>query len=73
MRSRSRLRDAAEYALAAIALNSLAYTPLAVSRCLARCYTWLLDLALPRLRRVALANLSMALPVLSGLAGAEQA
>ena len=65
MRPRSRLRDAAEYALALLALGSLAYTPLGVSRRLARCHTWLLDLALPRLRRVAMANLSMALPALS--------
>lgn len=65
MRHRPRLRNAAEYALALLALNSLAYSPLAVSRWLARCYTRLLDLALPRLRRVAMANLAMALPGLS--------
>ena len=65
MRHRSRLRDAAEYALAVFVLTSLAYTPLAISRGLARCYTHLLDLALPRLRRVALANLAMVLPGLS--------
>jgi len=64
MGPRSRLRDALEYALAVLALNSLAYTPLAVSRFLARGYVGLLDLALPRLRRVALANLAMALPAL---------
>jgi KDO2-lipid IV(A) lauroyltransferase len=65
MRHRSRLRDAAEYALASFALSSLAYTPLAVSHWLGRCYAHLLDMALPRLRRVALANLAMALPALS--------
>jgi len=65
MRHRSRLRDVAEYALALLALNSLAYSPLPVSRWWARCYARLLDLALPRLRRVALANLAMALPALS--------
>jgi KDO2-lipid IV(A) lauroyltransferase len=65
MRSRSRLRDAAEYALAVFALDSLAYTPLAVSRWLARRCACLLDVALPRLRRVALANLAMTLPALS--------
>jgi len=64
MRHRSRLRDAAEYALAVFALDSLAYTPLGVSHWLARCYARLLDRALPRLRRVALANLAMALPAL---------
>ena len=64
MRHRSRLRDAAEYALARFALGSLTYSPVVVSRWLARCYASLLDLALPRLRRVALANLAMALPAL---------
>jgi KDO2-lipid IV(A) lauroyltransferase len=64
MRPRSRLRDALEYALARLALSSLEYTPLAVSSFLARGYLRLLDLALPRLRRVALANLAMALPAL---------
>src|SRR5579864_721697 len=65
MRSRSRLRDAAEYVLALLALNSLAFTPAPTAYWVARCYTRLLDLALPRLRRVALANLTMALPNLS--------
>jgi KDO2-lipid IV(A) lauroyltransferase len=64
MRPRSRLRDAAEYALALVALKSLAGTPLPVSNLLARVYVRLLDLALPRLRRVALGNLAMALPAL---------
>jgi Kdo2-lipid IVA lauroyltransferase/acyltransferase len=40
----------------------LAYTPLPVANWLARRYAGLLDLALPRLRRVALSNLAMALP-----------
>ena len=62
MRQRSGLRDRIEYGLAALALNSLAYTPLPVANGLARGYARLLDLALPRLRRVALANLAMALP-----------
>ena len=65
MRQRSRLRDAAEYALAVFALGSLAYTPLPLSRWLAGVYAGLLDLALPRLRRVALSNLAMALPALT--------
>jgi KDO2-lipid IV(A) lauroyltransferase len=63
MRQRSSLRDAAEYGLASLALNSLAYTPLPVSRFLARAYLHALDLALPRLRRVAMRNLDMALPL----------
>ena len=61
MRPRSRLRDALEYALAVLALNSLAFAPLTVSNFLARAYVRALDLALPRLRRVAMANLAMAL------------
>ena len=56
MRQRSALRDALEYGLAALVLNSLAYSPLPVANQLARGYAYLLDLALPRLRRVALTN-----------------
>jgi KDO2-lipid IV(A) lauroyltransferase len=62
MRQRSGLRDAFEYGLAVLVLNSLAYSPLPVANLLAHRYAHLLDLALPRLRRVALANLAMALP-----------
>jgi Kdo2-lipid IVA lauroyltransferase/acyltransferase len=62
MRQRSALRDALEYGLAALVLNSLAYSPLPVANKLARGYAHLLNLALPRLRRVALVNLAMALP-----------
>ncbi len=62
MRQRSALRDAVEYGLASLALNSLAYTPLPVSNFLARGYVRALDRALPRLRRVAMENLAMALP-----------
>jgi Kdo2-lipid IVA lauroyltransferase/acyltransferase len=64
MRQRSGPRDAIEYGLAAGVLGSLAYTPLWLSSLLARGYVRLLDLALPRLRRVAMANLSMALPAM---------
>jgi len=62
MRQRSGLRNGLEYGLAVLVLNSLAYSPLAVANLLARGYTHLLDLALPRLRRVALVNLAMAWP-----------
>jgi|SRR5215471_16952733 len=62
MRQRSALRDVVEYGLAWLALHSLANTPLPVSNLLARAYARVLDLALPRLRRVALENLAMALP-----------
>jgi len=62
MRQRSALRDAVEYGLAWVALNSLAFTPLPISNFLARGYVRTLDRALPRLRRVAMENLAMALP-----------
>jgi KDO2-lipid IV(A) lauroyltransferase len=62
MRHRSPLRDTFEYGLAGLALSSLAYTPLPVSNFLSRAYVRLLDLALPRLRRIAMENLDMALP-----------
>jgi Kdo2-lipid IVA lauroyltransferase/acyltransferase len=62
MRQRSALRDRLEYGLAVLVLNSLAYAPLPLANLLAQGYALLLDLALPRLRRVALANLAMALP-----------
>ena len=66
MRQRSGLRNSIEYGFAVLALSSLAYSPLPVANRLARVYTRLLDLALPRLRRVALANLAMALPDADG-------
>jgi KDO2-lipid IV(A) lauroyltransferase len=62
MRQRSALRDWLEYGLAVLVLNSLALSPVPVANLLARFYVRLLDLALPRLRRVALANLAMTLP-----------
>jgi KDO2-lipid IV(A) lauroyltransferase len=62
MRQRSALRDAIEYGLAWVALNSLAYTPLPVSNFLAQSYARVFDRVLPRLRRVAMENLAMALP-----------
>jgi len=66
MRSRSALRNNLEYWMALAVVGSLAWTPLAVAHWLARRYAALLDLALPRLRRVALANLAMAMPELDG-------
>jgi KDO2-lipid IV(A) lauroyltransferase len=64
MRRRSALRDTFEYAMALAVVGSLAWTPLPIANWLARRYASLLDLALPRLRRVALSNLAMALPEL---------
>jgi KDO2-lipid IV(A) lauroyltransferase len=62
MRRRSAVRDTLEYWMALAVVQSLAWTPLAAANWLARRYAALLDMALPRLRRVALSNLAMALP-----------
>jgi len=64
MRPRSALRNRLEYLLALGVVGSLAWTPLPVAHRLARIWCALLDRALPRLRRVALRNLSVALPEL---------
>ena len=62
MRTRSTARNVAEYCAAIVALKSLEWSPLPVAHALARAYARLLDLAIPRLRRVARQNLAMALP-----------
>jgi len=59
------LRNWIEYAVARVVLGSLAWTPRSVAEALARFYVWLLDLAVPRLRHVAMRNLALALPELS--------
>ena len=64
MRRRSAVRDTLEYWMALAVAGSLAWMPLPAANWLARRYTGLLDLALPRLRRSALSNLAMALPEL---------
>src|SRR5262252_3925604 len=64
MRSRSALRNLLEYGVARGIVWSLALAPLSVANRLARGYARVLDLAIPRLRRVALRNLSFALPQL---------
>jgi KDO2-lipid IV(A) lauroyltransferase len=62
MRQRSLLRNVLEYGVAIVALKSLQWAPRKLAFALARLYTSLLDLAIPRLRRVARRNLAMALP-----------
>jgi KDO2-lipid IV(A) lauroyltransferase len=62
MRTRSTVRNLAEYCAAVVALKSLEWSPLPVAHALAHGYARLLDLAIPRLRRVARQNLAMALP-----------
>ncbi len=65
MRQRSAVRDILEYTLALSVIASLEWTPLPVANRLARGYARLLDRALPRLRRVAMSNLAMAMSELS--------
>jgi KDO2-lipid IV(A) lauroyltransferase len=66
MRTRSAVRNGAEYAAAVVVLKSLEWAPVAVADALARIYVKLLDGALPRLRRVADRNLSMTMPEFDG-------
>jgi len=54
-----------EYLLALIVVHSLAIAPDPLAEPLARVYTRLLDLAIPRLRRVGMRNLEIALPGLN--------
>jgi len=65
VRKRSAVRNIVEYVLALAALKSLEWTPLPLARRLAGGYARLLDLALPRLRRAAVRNLSLAMPELN--------
>lgn len=62
MRHRSSIRNIAEYSIARVLLASLASLPRPAAERLARSYAWLLDKAVPKLRRVALRNLEMAMP-----------
>jgi KDO2-lipid IV(A) lauroyltransferase len=62
MRKRSAIRNAVEFALAAVALKTLEWAPRTTADRLGALYGRLLDRALPRLRQVADRNLSLALP-----------
>jgi KDO2-lipid IV(A) lauroyltransferase len=62
LKHRSALRNAIEYGAALVVLKSLEWTPAPAARRLGQLYAKALDRALPRLRRVALQNLAMALP-----------
>lgn len=62
MRRRSGIRNGIEFVIALAVLKSLQWAPLPVAHRLARAYARLLDIAIPRLRRVARRNLSLALP-----------
>jgi KDO2-lipid IV(A) lauroyltransferase len=65
LKRRSALRNLLEYWLALGVTKSLEWTPRRLGWLLARACGRLLDLAVPRLRRVAMRNLTMALPELS--------
>ncbi|MFL6416137.1 MAG: lysophospholipid acyltransferase family protein [Bryobacteraceae bacterium] len=60
-----RLQTWAEYAIARALTGALEYLPLSVAKALSSGSTRLLDLAVPKLRKVALTNLSFAFPQLS--------
>ncbi|MGA2118680.1 MAG: lysophospholipid acyltransferase family protein [Bryobacteraceae bacterium] len=64
MRRRGALRNWTEYAVVLIAVFSLEWAPLGLAHALGRVYARLLDLAIPRLRRVARRNLEAAYPEL---------
>jgi KDO2-lipid IV(A) lauroyltransferase len=62
MRQRPAVRNAVEYCLALAVVKSLEWAPLRIAEWLARRYAGALDLAMPRLRRVAERNLAFAMP-----------
>ncbi|HUA59109.1 MAG TPA: lysophospholipid acyltransferase family protein [Verrucomicrobiae bacterium] len=64
MSRRSALRNRTEYAAVWMAVKSLELAPLPLANLLSRSYIWLLRVAIPRLRRVAMRNLALALPEL---------
>jgi len=65
LRGRSSIRNNLEYAATRFVLATLAFPPRPCAEILARGYARLLDIAIPRLRRIARRNLSMALRHLS--------
>jgi KDO2-lipid IV(A) lauroyltransferase len=62
MANRSFVRNAVEFAAAMAVLKPLEWAPLPAARALSGAYARLLDLGIPRLRRVAMRNLEMAMP-----------
>lgn len=61
MRRRSALRNAVEYIAAQAVLQTLQWAPLPVANQLGAVYARLLDLGMPRLRRIAMRNLRLAM------------
>lgn len=64
-RPRSALRNQIEYLTAAGLVATLRFTPRPLADLLARGYAMLLDKTVPRLRRIAMRNLEMAMPEVS--------
>lgn len=62
-RSRSALRNWTEYVAFAGVMATLRYSPSAMAESFARFYVGLLDIAVPRYRRIAMRNLELAMPV----------
>jgi KDO2-lipid IV(A) lauroyltransferase len=62
LRPRSSIRNGLEYSIARLLLASLMHAPRGVAERLARGYAFLLDKTVPRLRRVAMRNLEIAMP-----------
>ena len=56
------MRNRLEYLVARMAVATLEWPPRWMADSLARFYTWILDITLPRLRQIARRNLDMALP-----------
>jgi KDO2-lipid IV(A) lauroyltransferase len=71
LHKKSGARASFEYWLALVVVGSLRIGPRRMSFALARIYSALLDRAIPRLRRVGLRNLAMALPDLDAAARAR--
>ncbi|HEV2200858.1 MAG TPA: lysophospholipid acyltransferase family protein [Bryobacteraceae bacterium] len=64
-RSRSALRNWAEYVAVAGLIATLRYSPRSIAERLARFYVHLLDIAVPRYRRIARRNIQLAMPKLA--------
>ena len=62
MRRRSAFRNVVEYLAAEVVLQTLQWFPLPVANRLGAFYARLLDRAMPRLRRIAIRNLELAMP-----------
>ncbi len=64
-RPRSALRNRVEYFIAAFVIATLRWSPKPLAEMLGAFYAHLLDVAIPRLRRIAIRNLQLAMPELN--------